>query len=154
MGLLDEPHLPFENIDLAAEAAWNSEAWDKYYRVLSTAIEAKPDIAATGGVNLMLASALDPATSDFVGRQLVKARIRVAQSFTPATIQSLSSARAGLLQLHALHEIREATKPADEQSAGYRRLDEFEKRLTVIGSFVDDKQYILGIKRNSFNWGP
>ena len=74
-------------------------------------------------------------------------RSSVTRGLSQSNITSLSNAHSQLLKLHVLHEIEALSglgpSPLDSQAISQNLTG----RLDIIGSFTDDKQYILGLRR-------
>lgn len=67
---------------------------------------------------------------------------------TSNSTSSLQSCHDELLQLHALSEI-EAIVSADEQTptAKAKLMDTLDHRLDILGVYISEKQYLLGLRR-------
>lgn len=72
-------------------------------------------------------------------------RKSVTESLSMASTDSLQLCHSELLKLHVLHEV-EVMADCDP-SKGLDLLKCLDKRLTEVGSYVQDKQYILGVRR-------
>lgn len=59
---------------------------------------------------------------------------------------SLQSCHDELLQLHALSEI-EVIVGADEQTSKAKLMDTLDHRLDLLGVYISEKQYLLGLRR-------
>ena len=77
-------------------------------------------------------------------------RDAVSKTLTTAAASSLQSSHDVLLRLHIVHEIETLSgisrQPADGKQL-VEMLASMDKRLAVIGSYIADKQYLLGIRR-------
>ncbi|KAK3703151.1 serine/threonine-protein kinase M1 [Vermiconidia calcicola] len=85
------------------------------------------------------------ASGDERTELITQLRRSVTQSMTLARTSSVQASHDDLKKLHVLYEIealssRDLSKPKDV--AGI-----LERRLAIIGSYVQDKQYVLGIRR-------
>jgi serine/threonine-protein kinase ATR len=89
--------------------------------------------------------ALRDNNKDLFGSELLELRSSISRSFSPATTVSLSNAHSHMLKLHVLYEM--------EILSGFNHvplpdiLQCLDRRLDIIGSFTEDKQYVLGIRR-------
>jgi serine/threonine-protein kinase ATR len=68
-------------------------------------------------------------------------------SFSSASTASLANAHSHVVKLHALYEIAAigGLGSADRDRSGL--VETLERRLALLGSFTDDKQYLLGLRR-------
>jgi serine/threonine-protein kinase ATR len=75
-------------------------------------------------------------------------RLSVSKSLTANSVTSLQSCHDSILKLHALTEIEtvafDACKNLEERSDLRESLD---RRLDVLGGYISDKQYLLGLRR-------
>lgn len=75
-------------------------------------------------------------------------RYSVARSLTSNSIASLQSCHDSALQLHALTEIESiANIGSDEGVDRSNILEVLDRRLDVLGGYLSDKQYLLGVRR-------
>ncbi len=74
-------------------------------------------------------------------------REQIARSLTVATTPSLSTCHNDMLKFHVLTEL-EMIAGADNSFMGREKvLESLNKRLEVVGAYLNDKQYLLGIRR-------
>jgi serine/threonine-protein kinase ATR len=78
-------------------------------------------------------------------------RLSVSKFLTANSVTSLQSCHDSILKLHALTEIEsvalvgtDACKNPEERSDLRESLD---RRLDVLGGYISDKQYLLGLRR-------
>lgn len=79
-----------------------------------------------------------------------KLRLSVARSLTANSVTSLQSCHDSMLKLHALTEIESvALAGSASGSQGSRSClrDALDRRLDVLGGYISDKQYLLGLRR-------
>jgi serine/threonine-protein kinase ATR len=75
-------------------------------------------------------------------------REQIASSLTTSTTSSLSVCHDSMLKFHVLTELEMIARI--EGSGGVPRkpvLESLDRRLEAIGSYLNDKQYLLGIRR-------
>ncbi|KAJ5731044.1 uncharacterized protein N7483_005552 [Penicillium malachiteum] len=142
--------LPF-----AVEASWITGRWSKLKGYLELCAE-----QGTGDFNVGIGSALhslrerlenndsevqqDPGAFAKVIDEL---RLNVAKSLTANSIASLQSCHDDMLRLHALADV-EAIANAGAGNPSYPDLPAaLKRRLDVLGGYIADKQYLLGIRR-------
>jgi serine/threonine-protein kinase ATR len=75
-------------------------------------------------------------------------REQIARSLSTATTASLATCHDNMLKLHVLTEL-EMIAGTDNGGVVDRSkvLESLNRRLEVIGAYLDDKQYLLGIRR-------
>lgn len=77
-------------------------------------------------------------------------RSSVARSLSAVNTSSMQACHDSLLKLHCLHEIRSLSDvlTGDAELVDYSKLmATLDSRLAVVGSYISDKQYVLGIRR-------
>jgi serine/threonine-protein kinase ATR len=74
-------------------------------------------------------------------------RLNVARSLTANSVTSLQSCHDDMLRLHALADV-EAIANARTEKPSYSDLSAaLKRRLDVLGGYIAEKQYLLGIRR-------
>lgn len=133
--------LPF-----AVEASWVTGKWDKLDEYLEMC--PKQD---TGEFNIGVGSALSALRhgNRAAFKEIINnLRYSVAKSLTTNSVASLQSCHDSILRLHALTEIESI---ADAGCVGHTSrsdiLAALDRRLDVIGGYLSDKQYLLGLRR-------
>ncbi|KAJ5543050.1 hypothetical protein N7535_005479 [Penicillium sp. DV-2018c] len=131
--------LPF-----AVEASWIMGRWDKLEGYLGLCAK-----QGTDEFNVGIGSALDAlrqkqdrAFTDKIN----ELRLSVARSLTTNTVASLQSCHDDMLRLHALAEV-EAIAKAQPNQSHWGLLGALDRRLDVLGGYLSDKQYLLGLRR-------
>lgn len=141
--------LPF-----AVEASWITGRWTKLKGYLELCA-----LEGTGDFNVGIGSALhmlqerrDSAgkagekSEDFT-RTINELRLNIARSLTTNSVTSLQSCHDDMLKLHALADI-EAIANSGASLARYADLPAaLTRRLDVLGGYLADKQYLLGVRR-------
>ncbi|XMA19178.1 hypothetical protein WAI453_011969 [Rhynchosporium graminicola] len=133
--------LPF-----AAEASWTTGRWATLAKYTSLA---PPGIGKDFNVNIGRALlALQKGDEDFFKSSVKSLRDRIARSLSTATTSSFGSCHDTMLKLHVLTEL-EMIAGSEQPKVGDLPgiLDSLNRRLEVIGAFLNDKQYLLGIRR-------
>lgn len=129
-----------------AEAAWVTGKWDHLKVHLG-----KHQDAAPGGFNVGIGRALLALKEDD-GQRFLDAlhtlRQDTAKSLTKSNTISLQTCHDAMLKLHAITEIEllagQAPGSMPDKATMMSTLDQ---RLSVMGAFLSDKQYLLGIRR-------
>lgn len=134
--------LPF-----AVEASWITSRWDKLQGYLKLSAE-----KGTGEFNVGIGSALNAlrenGTTAFV--EIVnELRLSVAKSLTANSVASLQSCHDDMLRLHALADVEAIVHagPDDSHPPKEFLLRTMNRRLDVLGGYLADKQYLLGLRR-------
>lgn len=134
------------SLPFAVEASWTTGKWPKLkkYLMQSTASLDGDFNVGVGRALLALSQNEVHRFSDILGIL----RHNIAKSLSPTNTTSLQACHDFLLQLHVLTDI--------EAISGVRSNDATEKpslivslkqRLEVLGAFLPDKQYLLGLRR-------
>ncbi len=143
-------HTPFQTdsklLPFAAEASWATGRWAALSKYTSLA---PAGITEDFNVNIgrALLSLQEKNEGVFVSNiQLL--REKIACSLSNATTSSLGACHDTMLKFHVLTElemIAGTDKSASVEPATI--LESLDRRLEVIGAFLNDKQYLLGIRR-------
>ncbi|PHH79154.1 hypothetical protein CDD80_5521 [Ophiocordyceps camponoti-rufipedis] len=131
----------------AVEAAWVTGQWESLSKFTG---RFHGDVVQD--FNMSMATLLDAlhnkSSSDVLSQIVGSAREKIASEMTASATMSLQAAHQLLLRCHVLTdlEIIVNLKPGDEEE---RRKTKslLDGRLEVIGAYVNDKQYLLGIRR-------
>ncbi|KAJ5763195.1 hypothetical protein N7533_001876 [Penicillium manginii] len=135
--------LPF-----AVEASWITSRWEKLQGYLELCEE-----SGTGEFNVGIGTALntlrqpEPGAESFT--DIVNGlRLQVAKSLNANSVASLQSCHDDMLRLHALADV-EAIANAEAKGPGSYQglLKALDRRLDVLGGYIADKQYLLGLRR-------
>lgn len=134
--------LPF-----AVEASWITGRWDKLQGYLELGAG-----KGTGEFNVGIGSALNAlrqkGASAFI--EIVnELRLSVAKSLTANSVASLQSCHDDMLRLHALADVEAIVQagPDDSHPSKDFLLRTLNRRLNVLGGYLADKQYLLGLRR-------
>lgn len=132
--------LPF-----ATEASWATGRWAALEKYCKLTVEASgEDFNISIGRALLALHKKDTTQFTTCIRSL---RQQTACSLTMATTPSLSACHDDMLKFHVLTEL-EMIAGTDGSGTGRERvLESLNKRLEVVGAYLNDKQYLLGIRR-------
>lgn len=131
----------------AVEASWATGRWqtlEKYLRLYSAG-----DVSEVFnlGIGQALLCLKDGNVAKFK-EHIHMLRDRVAGSMTYAATSSLRTSHDAMLKCHVLSDLEmianENLKGDGDQQSVLTALD---RRLEVLGAYVSDKQYLLGIRR-------
>lgn len=131
--------LPF-----AIESSWIMSRWDKLEGYLELCVK-----QGTEEFNVGIGSALDALRNKQVGAftgKINELRLNVARSLTANSAASLQSCHDNMLRLHALSEVESIATAASNKSHS-DLLGALDRRLDVMGGYLTEKQYILGLRR-------
>lgn len=140
--LLNSNLLPF-----AIEAAWVTDRWDKLSQYSTDA--PRGDFAVSLGKIMLLIRQGDIPGANVILDQMFQAG---ASELTPNSTTSFHASHEPMLKMHILDDVRimVEAKPYDREST----LDSITRRLSILGSNVADKQYVLGIQRAIMHLRP
>jgi len=135
--------LPF-----AVEASWITSRWDKLQGYLELCQE-----SGAGDFNVGIGTALrklrqtEPETGSFT--DIINGlRLQVAKSLTANSVTSLQSCHDDMLRLHALADVESIANAEAKSPGSYQELlKALDRRLDVLGGYLADKQYLLGLRR-------
>ena len=133
-------------IPYAVEASWATNRWKTMRKFIS---RYQGDRAENFNVSIAQALAYlqNGLTKSFV-EEMKLLRERVGSSMTFSATSSLSTCHEPMLKCHVLTDLELI---AGINNDGTQHLQEtlktLNRRLEVLGSYVSDKQYILGIRR-------
>lgn len=128
-----------------AEASWVAGKWATFERCLGGTIE-----PFSGDFNVNLGQALlalHKEEYDQFTAVVRRLRAGIARGLSGPNTASLQACHENLLRLHVLSEVEAISgvlpTPMDHKTV----LDTLDRRLTILGPFLQDKQYILGVRR-------
>lgn len=134
------------SLPFAVEASWVTGKWAKLKKYLT-----EPRLTPGGDFNVGVGTALLALSQDETDHFcdiLDRLRQNIAKSLSATNAVSLQSCHDAMLQFHVLTEIEVISgirnKGDMERSSLVKSLNQ---RLDVLGAFLSDKQYILGLRR-------
>ncbi|KAG9767193.1 hypothetical protein KCU95_g17617, partial [Aureobasidium melanogenum] len=131
------------------EACWTTERFDTLKDTLAGLSEDGQTDFNIGVARVLLA--MQEKNQDAVSTMVNKLRNIVVKGITSVSGSSLQACHDVLLKLHIVYEIGALSGaigvPAAQDPAATSILAVMDKRLNVIGSYISDKQYLLGIRR-------
>ncbi|KAJ6018089.1 hypothetical protein N7451_001468 [Penicillium sp. IBT 35674x] len=153
--LKDEDAATSRFLPFAVEASWITSRWSKLKGYLELCAE-----QGTGNFNVGIGSALCTLQgrhenndallaekSEAFTKTINQLRLNVAKSLTANSVASLQSCHDDMLRLHALADV-EAIANARTGNPSYPDLSAaLKRRLDVLGGYIAEKQYLLGIRR-------
>lgn len=136
-------------LSFAAEASWTTGRWDVLHRYV--------DLAPSGGgdFNVNIGRALDAIHSrkeDQFFEIVQKLRDQLAGDLSMSATSSLGSCHDNMLHFHVLTELEiiAVARPEHRQTV----VESLDRRLEAVGSYSNDKQYLLGIRRAAMELKP
>ncbi|KAF2678362.1 hypothetical protein K458DRAFT_348412 [Lentithecium fluviatile CBS 122367] len=133
----------------AAEAAWSTGKWDQLERTLTLPSQQLTDTSLdfNVGIGKAMLALRHGDQNDF--KQIIgNLRGAVAKSLSPTATASLHAAHEHIVKLHTLYEL-EAISGLSTYTLSNREviLENLDRRLDILGAYVSDKQYLLGVRR-------
>ncbi|KAL4915148.1 hypothetical protein BDW62DRAFT_203876 [Aspergillus aurantiobrunneus] len=135
-------------LSFAVEASWMTGKWDKMHSYLKLC-ERKTTADFNIGIGLAF-DAFRRSDRQQFSEIIDGLRLSVAKSLTANSVTSLQSCHDSMLKLHALAEIESVALAGDAYESPYSRsvlLNSLDRRLDVLGGYLSDKQYLLGLRR-------
>lgn len=134
------------SLPFAAEAAWITGKWTKLKKFINMRTG-----SIVGDFNIGIGSALlallDGHNDDFLER-LDALRRNVAKSLSATNTMSLQACHDAMLRLHVLTEVELISGVGSGQEIDLQTLMmTLGLRLDILGAFLSDKQYLLGVRR-------
>lgn len=136
--------LPF-----AAEAAWSTGKWDQLERIMTLPSEQAAQISSDFkvGIGKALLALRQKRMSDF-GKIIASLREGVARGLSPTLTASIHASHDSLMKLHVLHELETISGLSNDPPHDRKMvLEHLDRRLDILGAYISDKQYLLGIRR-------
>lgn len=134
------------SLPFAAEASWVTGKWSKLRQYLSPAVEAfNEDFNVRIGGALL---ALSEGDAKKFSASLNQLRQITARGLSTTNTASLQACHEAMLKFHAITEVEaiSGVNAADDSDRS-SLLSTLNKRLDILGAFVSDKQYLLGLRR-------
>lgn len=137
---------PSRLLPFATEASWATGRWDSLEKYLSQAPkEIGGDFNISVGRTLL---ALHKGDKDTFGKTIQTVREQIACSLSVSTASSLSVCHDTILKFHVLTELEMIGGSGAHMVVNRQQvLQSLDRRLEAIGSYLNDKQYLLGIRR-------
>jgi serine/threonine-protein kinase ATR len=142
--MVTTPDSIITTLPFATEAAWMTGRWDTLEELLHND-QAKKSQDFNVGLSKALLAIRHQDTEGFRS-VITNLRRSLSSTFKPSITSSMSNAHNHLLKLHVLYELEALSGLSDESNAS-KLLHVFPGRLDVIGSYTDDKLYVLGVRR-------
>lgn len=131
----------------AVEASWATNRWktlEKYVRLYNAGDVSEAFDLGIGQALLSLKEGDIPKFKEHV-KML---REKVAGSMTYPTTSSLRACHDAMLRCHVLSDLEMIVdRPVTEDGTQQPILIALDRRLEVLGAYVGDKQYLLGVRR-------
>lgn len=131
----------------AVEAAWATGRWETLQKYLESYNAGNHLEEFNLGVGSALLALKDGQTDSF-SRQIQELREKAASSMSLSATASLQAAHDAMLKCHVLADLDliagDHKKEVSNQQDTMMLLN---RRLEVLGAYVNDKQYVLGIRR-------
>ncbi|KAK5016229.1 serine/threonine-protein kinase M1, partial [Cryomyces antarcticus] len=135
-------------LSFASEASWMTEKFDLLRKHVAKPSEIMPQDFNVG-IGKAMVKILENDQPGFL-TALSSLREGVAKGFSTSNTSSLQTCHDHMLKLHTLYEIESLSGLANTQAADPDRAFDWEsldRRLAILGSYMPDKQYLLGVRR-------
>lgn len=133
------------SLPFAAEASWVTGKWGKLRQYLSLPIK-----ALGGDFNVRMGGALlalFQGDLEKFSEMLNTLRHVTARSLSTTNTASLQACHEAMLKFHAITEVEAISRAPVEATEKSSLLSSLDRRLDLLGAFVSDKQYLLGLRR-------
>lgn len=131
----------------AVEASWATGRWETLQRYLYSYNAGNHLEEFNLGIGSALLALKDGQTESFVS-QIQELKEKAASTMSLSATASLQSAHDAMLKCHVLADLEiiagDHKKEGGDQHAIMTTMN---RRLEVLGAYVNDKQYLLGIRR-------
>lgn len=139
-------------LSLVTEAAWSTGNWKELERSLVANGDVHLSDFNTGLGSAMLA--LREKENEDFAEVVRRMRTMVAKTLSRSTTISLQTCHDQILKLHALYELEAISGLSGVQRKPQALTPILDQRLDVLGSYIPDKQHLLGIKRAVMHLSP
>ncbi|KAL9109940.1 MAG: hypothetical protein Q9227_005463 [Pyrenula ochraceoflavens] len=140
-----------QTIPFAVEAAWCTGKWDRLARLINAASEGGKSGDFSVGIGSALLSLRAGDRKKFQST-VDELRQTISTRLTTGSTTSLQACHESLLKMHALTELERIT--CDDLGDRDTFSAVMDRRLNILGSYVSDKQYLLGLRRAAMQITP
>lgn len=131
----------------AVEAAWVTGRWESLSKFLH-----KYTASPTQDFNISVASLFEAVRKQSAPQEVASIlrgiREKIASALNSSNTMSLQAAHDMMLKCHTLTDLELITQADTSNEEDHRQIITLlEGRLTVIGAYFNDKQYLLGVRR-------
>ncbi|KAK1971971.1 phosphatidylinositol 3 [Colletotrichum sublineola] len=147
-GMRTDPSTENKIVPYAVEAAWATRRWDTLSKYTSRFHGSPLEDFNVSIAKLFSALHQKGGDSETFPQMLQSMREKIASAMTHSATSSLQACHDLRLRCHVLTDLEIiAGTPASENEAHQEVLTVLNRRLEVLGAYVSDKQYLLGIRR-------
>lgn len=133
------------SLPFAVEASWVTGKWAKLRQYLTPVPEPLGGDFSIGIGQALLA--LSDANLDRFNDILDQLRRLNARSLSATNTMSLQICHSAMLRFHAITEVEAISGVLADEYEKPTLLSSLNKRLDLLGAFLSDKQYLLGLRR-------
>ncbi|KAF3768709.1 hypothetical protein M406DRAFT_98727 [Cryphonectria parasitica EP155] len=131
----------------AVEAAWATSRWETLQKYLDSYNAGNPLEEFNLGVGSALLALKDGQTNIFADH-IQKLKDQAASSMSLSATASLQAAHEAMLKCHVLADLDIIAGDHKKETGDQQKtMTLLSRRLEVLGAYVNDKQYVLGIRR-------
>ena len=146
-GLHQTPAARSKILPFAVEASWATGKWDMLCQYLESA-EDSSGADFNVSIGRVLKELLRQEGTEFLAA-IQQIRGDLARGLSRSATSSIQACHEDMLKFHVLTEIELLSGLAPDVDYNNRRslMDMLERRLEILGAFLSDKQYLLGLRR-------
>lgn len=130
----------------AVEASWATGRWETLQKYLESYNAGSHQDEFNLGIGSVLLALKDGRTESFVN-QIREWKEKIGSSMSLSTTASLQAAHDSMLRCHVLADLEIIAGERKNEDEDQQVMTILNRRLEVIGAYVSDKQYVLGIRR-------
>jgi serine/threonine-protein kinase ATR len=145
-GIKTTPFSVNKVVPFAVEASWATGRWRTLEKYLSSCNPSTVSEVFNLGVGSALLCLQQGRERDFFNK-IQDLREKVASSMTWSATDSLQACHDAMLKCHVLTDLEIIASRRKDSDNQQETLTLLERRLEVLGAYVSDKQYVLGIRR-------
>ncbi|KAJ9155587.1 Protein kinase rad3 [Pleurostoma richardsiae] len=145
-GIKTTPFSVNKVVPFAVEASWATGRWRTLEKYLSSCNPGTVSEVFNLGVGSALLCLQQGRERDFFNK-IQDLREKVASSMTWSATDSLQACHDAMLKCHVLTDLEIIASRQKDSDNQQETLTLLERRLEVLGAYVSDKQYVLGIRR-------
>ncbi|KAI9796181.1 MAG: hypothetical protein M1825_000866 [Sarcosagium campestre] len=144
-GMHQSPFAMSKALPFAMEAAWVTGKWSMLQQYVDMSSGVLDHAFEVGVGHALLA--LHQQQQDKFGKIITELGAHVATGLSRSTTASLQACHDDLLKLQVITEIGMISGASGQHVERRDVIDDLDRRLDLLGSFLSDKQYLLGVRR-------
>ena len=141
-------HTPASNalsLPFAIESSWCVGKFEKLKVYVDQAPVTTKDFNVGMGQALLALSERNP---EKFSSKIEEIRVSIARNLSVSNTASLQDCHDAMIRCHILAEVEAITQMSEPKSSNKAKfLSSLDQRLDILGPFLADKQYVLGLRR-------